>query len=61
MIKPKNMIQHQFHSKTDSTMKPKNRFQLTSITVKQIQPLNTQIGFSVNSIQRLLQLLNPQI
>ena len=28
--------------------------------LKQIQPLNTQIGFNVNSIQRQIQLLNPR-
>ena len=50
-MKLTNRIQCQFHSKTDPTIKPKNR----------IQPLNPHIRFNVNSIQRQIQTLNPLI
>ena len=51
------MIQCQFHSKTDSTIKPTNGIQCQIHTN---QPLNPVIGFNVNSIQRQIQHLNPQ-
>ena len=50
-IKPYNMIQCEFHSKTDSTIKPQKGIKVNSIQI-QIQPLNTQIGFNVNAIQK---------
>ena len=48
------MIQCQFHSKTDSTVKPSKGFNVNPIQ-RQIQPLKSQIGFKVNSIQRWIQ------
>ena len=41
------MIECEFHSKKDSTIKPSNRIQCESIQ-RQIQPLNPEIGFNVN-------------
>ena len=54
------MIQCQFHSNADSTIKPTNRIQ-RQLHSKRIQTLNPNIGFNVNSIQRQIQPLNPQI
>ena len=39
-----------------------HKWDSTSIPIKdRFQPLNRQIGFNVNSIQRQIQQLNPQI
>ena len=48
-IKPANRFQCQFHSKTDSTIKPTKGIQCQIHTN---QPLNPEIGFNVNYIQR---------
>ena len=53
------MIQCEFHSKKDSTIKPSNRIQCEFHS--KILPLNHQIGFNVNYIQIQIQPLNPQI
>ena len=53
-------MQRQFHSKTDSTIKPQIGFNVYSFQ-KQIQQLNPQMGFNIKSIQNRIQPLDPQI
>ena len=51
-LNPQNRIQCQVHSKTDPNMKTSYWIQCVQ---RQIQPLNHQIEFNVNSIQRQIQ------